>query len=222
MTRIAFLGVAHMHNDQQPEHRLDPSDSIAHQDPPSRRDEPEAPSDSPPEPLFECYEPRSISAILAQRDAIRESLAAEAAAVILDGVEPIELSKIATQTTIPSAIDHNSAHPHHHAHDSARAVSIRVQTITGLGVFMTPGAQFVYALIMLMLLGGLVGLAATMHTPTLVMLSGIAAPIVVPICIWKWIRWLDSCPYYYRLLSSLGEDARNLLNYRLLWKRSGV
>lgn len=44
--------------------------------------------------------------------------------------------------------------------------------------------------------------------------------MLLPICIWKWIRWLDSTPYYYRLLTSLGEDARNLLSYRLLWKRS--
>ena len=84
----------------------------------------------------------------------------------------------------------------------------------------TPGAQFIYALVIIMLLSGLIGLAASTKSPELILTAGVATPMLLPICIWKWIRWLDSDPYYYRLLTSLGEDARNLLQYRLFWKRS--
>jgi hypothetical protein len=163
------------------------------------------------ETLFETYEPRPISAIIAHRNAIQESHAAEAAAVILDGVVPLEFDPEEDQAQQQMAVS-DPERPYHH---------IRVQRTSKLGRFFSPGAQFIYALVVVTLLGGLIGLAATLQTPTLVLLSGILSPLMLPICVWKWIRWLDSDPYYYRLLTSLGEDAYNLLNYRLFWKRSG-
>lgn len=164
-------------------------------------------SPDPTGPLFETYQPRSVSTIIAQQHAIQESHAAEAAAIILEGVEPPEFTFPAECSVLEEVPGHAARH-------------IRVQRTSLLGHFFTPGAQFIYALIIITLLSGLIGLAATIESPILVLTAGIVSPILLPICIWKWIRWLDSTPYYYRLLTSLGEDARNLLNYRLLWKRS--
>jgi len=200
-----------MDNAQQPQPSPEPPELALPQD---------SQSTDEPESLFERYEPRSVSTILAQHHARQESPAAEAAAIILDGAEPIELSDTASQTTISTETDHSPSAHHRETNLTPHQFEVRVYKIHGLALLFTPGAQFVYALIMITALGGLMGLAATMHSPALVLVVGIASPIILPICIWKWIRWLDSTPYYYRLLTSLGEDARNLLNYRLFWKRS--
>jgi hypothetical protein len=43
----------------------------------------------------------------------------------------------------------------------------------------------------------------------------IPAAIFAPIAFWymrvRWRRWLGSAPYFYRLMTSLGEDAENIL-----------
>lgn len=165
------------------------------------------------ETLFENYEPRSVSTIISQQIAMRDSLAAEAAAIILHGVVSPNFIDSEEQIQIPDGHDNEELY-------GMRFRQIRVQKLRPVDRLLGPGAQLIYALIIVTLLGGLLGLAATLQTPMLVLLSGIMSPILIPICIWKWIRWLDSSPYYYRLLTSLGEDARNLLQYRLLWKRS--
>ncbi len=178
------------------------------------------------ESLFEHYEPRTASIILSQKNerqkssiqAQLDSQAAEAAAIILDGVEPPEFTfdqDITHHQLLPTASQQRAGQ-----HSKQEAKAIRVQKTSLLDQLRSPGAQFVYALVIITLLAGLIGLAASTDSPLLVLIAGIASPMLLPICIWKWIRWLDSTPYYYRLLTSLGEDARNLLNYRLLWKRS--
>lgn len=162
------------------------------------------------ESLFESYEPRSASTIVAQQQALQESHAAEAAAIILEGVELPEF-------TYPDASAHDELLAQTYSDTFGH---IRTQRISLAGRLITPGAQCIYSLITITLLGGMMGLAASVNSPALVLTAGILSPILLPICIWKWIRWLDSTPYYYRLLTSLGEDARNLLNYRLFWKRA--
>lgn len=165
------------------------------------------------ETLFENYEPRSVSTIISQQLAMKDSLAAEAAAIILHGVVSPNFIDSQDQIQIPDSDENAELY-------GMRFRQIRVQKLRPVDRLLGPGAQLIYALIIVTLLGGLLGLAATLQTPMLVLLSGIMSPILIPICIWKWVRWLDSSPYYYRLLTSLGEDARNLLQYRLLWKRS--
>jgi|GEM_PF-2984574 len=168
--------------------------------------------------LFEDYKPRSSQTIILQRESLKESVAAEAAAIILDDAEPLELDYEAIE------IQQNIADPKRsqllnraHLDEHKRA---QTQNTSMLHMLHAPGAQFVYALLIIAALAGMIGLAATIESPTLVLIAGIASPILLPLCIWKWIRWLDSTPYYYRLLTSLGEDARNLLDYRLFWKRN--
>jgi len=171
------------------------------------------------ESLFEEYRPRSIATIKAQQQAIRDSEAAESARVILEGVSDPEFDFSSGEHQQPAQAcrpDEGSlykAKHARHAHTEHSQFSLTRQLFS-------PGAQFVYALLIITALAGLIGLAATIESPVLVLIAGIASPMLLPICIWKWIRWLDSTPYYYRLLTSLGEDARNLLSYRLLWKRS--
>lgn len=175
----------------------------------------EAADDQKPlsEPLFEQYQPRSLRSIVEQQRARRDSEAAEAARVILEDFEPPAFDfpqQDQVQTLLGDPDDR-----------FRRYTSIRVQRVSPMGTLVTPGAQFVYALLIITLLSGLIGLAASTNSAQLVLIAGIATPMLLPVCIWKWIRWLDSDPYYYRLLTSLGEDARNLMSYRLLWKRSG-
>ncbi len=180
-----------------------------------------APSTEPQsvdESLFENYKPRSITDIVTKKQQLQESDAAEAAAIILDGVEPPEFTFPDDFDEILSPqedYDQIQGLLHHQNH------RIRVQPVSTLSWLVTPGAQFIYALVIVTMLGGLIGLAATIESPMLVLVAGIASPILLPICAWKWVRWLDSAPYYYRLLTSLGEDARNLLGHRMLWRRSG-
>lgn len=177
-----------------------------------------------PDPtLFEQYQPRSLRSIVLQQRAARESLAAEAAKVILDGIEPPEFDASGDQ--VQALLDEDRDHRapggfDDDRHRHARYTAIRVQRVTPMGLLVTPGAQFIYALTIIMLLSGLIALASSTSSPHLILTAGIATPMLLPVCIWKWIRWLDSDPYYYRLLTSLGEDARNLLGWRLLWKRS--
>lgn len=163
------------------------------------------------ESLFETYERRSIETIINQQRAHKDSQAAQAAKVILDGVilpsfehdlhETVEYENSEDQTGSP------------------RTRRIRVQRMSAIGRLSTPGAQVVYILLTIAGLGGTFGLAASTQSPQLLLLAEIATPMLLPICVWRWFCWLDSSPYYYRLLTTLGEDARNLLDYRLLWKK---
>ena len=163
--------------------------------------------------LFETYHPRSVSSIISQQQAVIESEAAEAAGIILEGVEPPEFDFPTNNRTPNQSSEHTQLLGRTYG-------EIRVQRVTPVEQLFTPGAQFIYALLIISLLGGLIGLAATIESPALVLIAGISLPILLPICVWKWHRWLDSAPYYYRLLTSLGEDARNLLEHRLFSKRS--
>ncbi len=95
-----------------------------------------------------------------------------------------------------------------------------MQRVSTLGRLASPGAQIIYVLLVVAALGGTLGLAYSTDSPHLLLFAGIATPMLLPLCVWRWFCWLDSSPYYYRLLTTLGEDARNLLEYRLLWKRS--
>lgn len=73
------------------------------------------------------------------------------------------------------------------------------------------GAQFVYGLLVLAGSLGAVALAATMRTTPIIVVAG----VVFPLGLWwfrsRWRRWLGAAPYCYRLLTSLGEDAENVL-----------
>ncbi len=195
--------------DQQNNDNHDPIRLIDDEENPSAQDQPEQSS----QPLFETYEPRSASTIISQQRALQESEAAEAAGVILEGVELPEFE-------FPTEQAQTSDTPGHGQLLGKNYGGIRVQRVTAVEQLLSPGAQFIYALLIITALGGIIGLAATIESPTLVLIAGIASPILLPICVWKWHRWLDSAPYYYRLLTSLGEDARNLMGHRLFWKRS--
>lgn len=73
------------------------------------------------------------------------------------------------------------------------------------------GAQFVYGILILAVSLGALALAATIRTTPYF----IAAGVICPIGFWmfrsRWKRWIGSAPYCYKLLSSLGEDAENVM-----------
>lgn len=73
------------------------------------------------------------------------------------------------------------------------------------------GAQFAYGLVVLAGSLGAVALAATIRTTPYIVVAGVVFPLGM---LWfrsRWRRWLGSAPYAYRLLTSLGEDAENVL-----------
>lgn len=73
------------------------------------------------------------------------------------------------------------------------------------------GAQFVYGLVVLAASLGAVSLAATIRTMPFIVTAAVVFPIGL---LWfrsRWRRWLGAAPYAYRLMSSLGEDAENIL-----------
>ncbi|MCC5821746.1 MAG: hypothetical protein LAT64_00495 [Phycisphaerales bacterium] len=83
-----------------------------------------------------------------------------------------------------------------------------------------PGARFVYALGLMAVTLGVLGLAASWRNHEVMIVAGFFCGASA-IFLWVfWRSWLDGFPYFYRLLTSLGEDAENLLHWRL-WNRCG-
>lgn len=73
------------------------------------------------------------------------------------------------------------------------------------------GAQFVYGLLVLAASLGAVALAATIQTLPFIIVAAVVFPIGAFWFRSRWRRWLGAAPYMYRLMSSLGEDAENIL-----------
>ena len=76
---------------------------------------------------------------------------------------------------------------------------------------LSAGGQFVMGILTMFIGLGLVIMAITNPTKMYI----IPAAVVAPISFWymrvRWHRWLGSAPYFYRLMTSLGEDAENIL-----------
>jgi len=76
---------------------------------------------------------------------------------------------------------------------------------------LSAGGQFVMGIAMMFVGLGITILAITNPVKHYI----IPAVIIAPISFWymraRWRRWLGSAPYFYRLMSSLGEDAENIL-----------
>lgn len=165
------------------------------------------------ESLFETYDRRSLRSIIDGQRAYQESQAAQAARAILDGAEIPEYVDLEQDTAEYADFESEAT-------QSPRVRRLRVQRSTPIGRLASPGAQIIYVLLTIGLLAGTLALALSTDSPHLLLIGGVATPMLLPICVWRWFCWLDSSPYYYRLLTTLGEDARNLLEYRLLWKKS--
>lgn len=76
---------------------------------------------------------------------------------------------------------------------------------------LSAGGQFVMGIFMMFIALGFTIMAIT--NPILKYI--IPAAVITPISVWymsiRWRRWLGSAPYFYRLMTSLGEDAENIL-----------
>ena len=77
------------------------------------------------------------------------------------------------------------------------------------------GAQFIYGLLVLTGTAGLIALATTIQSVLLITTALIISPLVLGYAVVSWKRWLRGAPYVYRLLTSLGEDAENLVHWRV-------
>lgn len=73
------------------------------------------------------------------------------------------------------------------------------------------GAQFVYGLLVLAGSLGAIALAVTIQTWPFIAVAAVAFPLGAFWFRKSWRRWVGSAPYCYRLLTSLGEDAENVL-----------
>lgn len=78
-----------------------------------------------------------------------------------------------------------------------------------------PGPHFVYSLIVLVVSVGTMGLGVTLGSPGLVGTCFVTIPVSFVWCLLRFRAWLNSRPYWYRLMDTLGEDAENLRDWRL-------
>jgi len=76
---------------------------------------------------------------------------------------------------------------------------------------LSTGGQFVMGLLMMFIALGITIMAITNPEKKFIIPAAIIAPISLIYMKIKWRRWLGSAPYFYRLMSSLGEDAENIL-----------
>ncbi len=76
---------------------------------------------------------------------------------------------------------------------------------------LSSGGQFVMGVVMMFIGLGLVIMAITNPVLQYIIPAAIFAPIAFCYMRVRWRRWLGSAPYFYRLLTSLGEDAKNIL-----------
>lgn len=135
-----------------------------------------------------------------------------------DTVTDVELDEALDEIDAPAAGDHDAEledgsqllegfDPEaHHVNVSERTSVKRALS--------SEGGRFVIGLVVLALTLGLIALAATIRTQEWLIAAGVIAP---PALIWfflRWKHWLAGAPYAYRLLTSLGEDADNLLDER--------
>lgn len=76
---------------------------------------------------------------------------------------------------------------------------------------LSTGGQFVVGLILIFVALGVTIMAITNPVMKYIIPAAIIAPISLCYMRARWSRWLGSAPYLYRLMSSLGEDAENIL-----------
>jgi len=76
---------------------------------------------------------------------------------------------------------------------------------------LSTGGQFVVGLILIFVALGVTIMAITNPVMKYIIPAAIIAPISIFYMRARWSRWLGSAPYFYRLMSSLGEDAENIL-----------
>ncbi len=76
---------------------------------------------------------------------------------------------------------------------------------------LSAGGQFVMGIVMMFLALGVTIMAITNPELVYIIPAAIIAPISALYMRARWRRWLGSAPYFYRLMSSLGEDAENIL-----------
>ncbi len=85
---------------------------------------------------------------------------------------------------------------------------------------LSSGGQLVFGILVAMIGVGLTIMAVTNPEKKFI----IPAAIISPWSFWfvysKWRQWLGQLPYFYRLLTSLGEDAENVLEDREQKKRN--
>jgi hypothetical protein len=73
------------------------------------------------------------------------------------------------------------------------------------------GGQLIFGILVAMIGVGFVIMAITNPEKKFIIPASIIAPISLWFVITRWNRWLGQFPYFYKLLTSLGEDAENVL-----------
>lgn len=79
---------------------------------------------------------------------------------------------------------------------------------------LSSGGQLVFGILVAMLGTGLVIMAITNPEKKFIIPAAIIGPFSAWFVYIRWKRWLGQFPYIYRLLTSLGEDAENVLEDR--------
>lgn len=95
----------------------------------------------------------------------------------------------------------------HHVNVSRRRRAIRKQITS-------EGGMFVIGLVLMAVALGVVAWAIAYQTRESLIVAGVVGPPALLWFFFRWKKWLAGAPYVYRLLTSLGEDADNLLDER--------
>ncbi len=90
-------------------------------------------------------------------------------------------------------------------------------------VLLTRGARFVSALVGLCVCAGVLALAAVTAHEALLWISTIGTIVCGVWFMASFLLWLDRTPYFYRLMTSLGENADNIAQLTMFrWLRQSV
>ncbi|RMH13063.1 MAG: hypothetical protein D6695_05105 [Planctomycetota bacterium] len=110
----------------------------------------------------------------------------------------------APQTQAPQSPDEVEFDPEAHHYNVRNKQSIRK-------VVVSDGGQLVIALVLASIGIGLGIYAAFNQTRTWIIAAAVITPPSLVFAFIRWRLWLGHAPYLYRLLTSLGEDADDLL-----------
>ncbi len=79
---------------------------------------------------------------------------------------------------------------------------------------LSSGGQLVFGILVAMVGLGLAIMAITNPEKKFIIPAAIFTPFSMWFVYTRWNRWLGQLPYFYKLLTSLGEDAENILDDR--------
>lgn len=122
----------------------------------------------------------------------------------LDRVDPVSAPKDVPRPSTLESPDEAEYDPEAHYSNIRNKQSVRK-------VMTSDGGQFVVALVLAAIGVAVAIYAAFIQTRPAIIVAAVVCPPTLFYAMFRWRLWLGQAPYLYRLLTSLGEDADDLL-----------